>query len=51
MESNEQTEQTRKVGTDSDGEQLVRRVDGLSKKEKGVMDTENSMMIARGEGV
>ena len=41
MELNEQTELTRKMGIDS----------GLSKKEKGLMDMDNSVVITRGREV
>ena len=58
MESNEHTELTRKMGTDSEMENRMTAsrgepegVEGLSKKEKGLMDVDNSVVIAkRGEG-
>ena len=49
MESNEQTELTRKMRTDIDGEQDGSwLVEGWSKKEKGLMD--NSVVIAGRRG-
>ena len=49
MESNEQTELTSKMETDSDDERMTGNggeiwvVEGLSKKEKGLMDMDNSV--------
>ena len=57
VESNEQSELIRKMGTDSQMESRMKargageRVEGLSKKEKGLMDMENSVVMAGGEGV
>ena len=60
MESNEQTELTRKKDTDSlisvgrltdlAGE-VGLGVEELRKKEKGLMDMDNSMVIVGGEGI
>ena len=56
VESNEQTELTRKMGTDSQMENMTASglgrgqvVDGLSKKERELKDMDNSVAIA-GEG-
>ena len=52
MESNEQTELTSKIDTLIDGEQADSsgkggwEMEGLSKKEKELMDMDNSMVIA-----
>ena len=54
VESNEQTELTSKMGTDSQMESRVTagdRVEGLSEKEKRVTDMDNSVVIMRGERV
>ena len=58
MESNEQTELTGKMGTDSymesrltAGEQGGWGVEGLNKKEKGLLVMNNSVVIAGGRGV
>ena len=59
MESNEQTELTRKMGTDSQIESRMtdtgvgggEGVEGWSRKEKGLMDMDNSAVIAGGRGV
>ena len=58
MESNEQTELTSKTETDSiDGEQIESYgrvglgMEGLSKKEKGLMDMGNTVVIAGERGV
>ena len=54
MESNGKTELTSKIETDSDREQMTAKdgerlgVEGLSKKEKGLMDTDNSVVSASG---
>ena len=58
MESNEQTELTSKIEADSwiesrltalrDGEEVMER---SSKKEKELMDTDNSVLIVGGRGV
>ena len=55
MESNGQTELTRKIGTDSKMEGRMTAssrggegVEGLSKG-KGLMDVDNSVVISRGE--
>ena len=58
MESNEQTELTREMGTDSgmesrltaSGEGGGEKVEGWSKKEKRLMDRDNSVVIAGGAG-
>ena len=57
MESNEHTELTRKMGTDSEMENRMTAsrgepegVEGLSKKEKGLMDVDNCVVIAGEEG-
>ena len=57
VESNEQNELTKKMGTDPqmDRNMTASRggrlgVEGLSKKEKGLMDMDNSMVIAGGRG-
>ena len=53
MESNGKTELTSKIETDSDREQMTAKdgerlgVEGLSKKEKGLMGMDNSVVIAR----
>ena len=56
MESNEQTELTSKTDTDSQMESRMtasggQGVEGLSKKEKGLMDMDNSVVIAAAGGV
>ena len=54
MESNEQTELTSKTETDSQIESrltALRQVKGWSKKEKKLMDTDNSVVIVVGWGV
>ena len=57
MESNGQTELTRKMQTDSQMESRMTSgrggcgVEGLSKKEKGLMDMDNSVVIAREKDV
>ena len=54
VESNEQSELIRKMGTDSQMESRMKargageRVEGLSKKGKGLMDMDNAMVIAGG---
>ena len=57
MESNEQTELTRTVGTDSQmqGRTTVgvggpQGEEGLSRKEKGLVDMDNSAVITGGRG-
>ena len=56
MESNEQTELTHKIETDSQIESRLTagqgegRVWGLSKKEKRLMDMDNNVVIAGGGG-
>ena len=58
MESSEQSESIRKMGTDSQVENRMtansggrERVKGLSKKEKGLMDMDSSVVIAGGREV
>ena len=57
MESNKQTELTRKMRTDSLMESRMtairgrhQGVEGLNKKEKGLMDMDNSAVTAGGKG-
>ena len=54
--SNEQTELTRKIETDSESKMTAKEgsgqgVEGWSKKEKGFMDMDNNVVIAGGRGV
>ena len=55
MESNEQTELTRKIETGSQTESRIIAmggglgVEGLNEKEEGLMDMDNSVVIAVGE--
>ena len=58
MESNEQTELTRKTETESQIDSRMTAiggrgygVEGLSQKEKGLMDMDNSVVIAGVPGV
>ena len=50
MESDEQSELTRKMGTDSlmENRMTAIGVEGVSKKEKGLMDTDNGVVITGG---
>ena len=56
VESNEQTEQTSKTETDSQTDSASesgrgKGMEGLSKKEKGLMDMDISVVIAEGKGI
>ena len=56
VESNEQTEQTSKTETDSQTDSASesgrgKGMEGLSKKEKGLMDMDNSVVVAGGRWV
>ena len=58
MESSEQTELTSKIETDSQTKTRVTAmggrgvgIEGLSKKGKGLLDMDNSVVIAGGRGV
>ena len=54
MEFNEQTELTSKIETDSESRLTALRwgygMEGLSKKEKGLVDMDNRVVIVGGEG-